>query len=114
MHKLHLTCSATVLITLAAACGLGARNESATAQRKGDTEHVVTALSPSNEASRNPTGKDSSHAAPAVGGEPLAVCDTVASAWRSVKGAEVTRAESTFYAFVAGDTVLGCHVSMVA
>ena len=109
MHKPHLTWSATVLITLVAACRVGVRDKSAAAHRKADTLLPESNPKFSDSASQTPA-----HAASPVGGEALAVCDTVANAWRSVKGAEVTRAESSFYAFAAGDTVLGCHVSMVA
>ena len=101
MHRLYLTWSAGVLVSLAVACRFAGRDGSS-AHRTADT------LLPGSNTQRP------SDAASSVGGEALAVCDTVANMWRALKGADVTRADSTFYAFPAGDSVSACHVSMVA
>lgn len=103
MHKPYLTWSAAVLVSFAVACRFAARDGSS-AKRVADT-----LLPASTTASERP-----SDAASSVGGEALAVCDTVANMWRALQGADVTRADSTFYAFQAGDSVSACHVSMVA
>jgi hypothetical protein len=43
-----------------------------------------------------------------------AVCDSVATAWRKVSGAQVTRADSTVAAVSTSGPVRACHVAMVA
>ena len=107
MHKLHLANAATILAAFAAAAGCGAaardgsrRPESAAAAERPDR------VAPKVSGTVTPRGVVSAAA--------LAVCDTVAGRWQAASGTQVTRAESSFYAFAAGDTVLGCHVSMAA
>jgi hypothetical protein len=44
----------------------------------------------------------------------LAVCDSIASAWKAVSGVQVARAESTVAAISTAAPVRACHVAMVA